>query len=171
MAFFADWFWFWTLENIPFDMCILYQLQVRTCGVWSWVKILTCSLSQILSSLCSFICDLILQDVFAGCVEYKFTCYFGWGGTGIPIPQELLKCVTILTPNDSEVAQLTGIPTNTWEQTIKATAKIQSWWLVLLLQDMEYLSYRNCIFVAIPYVCGCYGWCKGNHVSIGFKAW
>jgi len=49
------------------------------------------------------------------------------GDTGIPIPQELLKCVTILTPNESEVAQLTGMPTNTWEQTIKATAKIQSW--------------------------------------------
>jgi pyridoxal/pyridoxine/pyridoxamine kinase len=79
------------------------------------------------------------------------------GGTGIPIPQELLKCVTILTPNESEVAQLTGMPTNTWEQTIKAAAKIQSWCLVLLLQDMEYLSYRNCIFVAIPYVCECYG--------------
>jgi ribokinase len=79
------------------------------------------------------------------------------GGTGIPIPQELLKCVTILTPNESEVAQLTGMPTNTWEQTITAAAKIQSWSLVLLLQDMEYLSYMNCIFVAIPYVCGCYG--------------
>ncbi|CAK9871350.1 unnamed protein product [Sphagnum jensenii] len=48
------------------------------------------------------------------------------GGTGIPIPQELLKCVTILTPNESEVAQFTGMPTNTWEQTIKATAKIQT---------------------------------------------
>ncbi|KAH8970677.1 hypothetical protein BDL97_02G101200 [Sphagnum fallax] len=46
------------------------------------------------------------------------------GGTGIPIPQELLKCVKILTPNESEVAQLTGMPRNTWEQTIKATAKI-----------------------------------------------
>jgi ribokinase len=79
------------------------------------------------------------------------------GGTRIPIPQEFLKCVTILTPNESEVAQSTGMPTNTWEQTIKATAKIQSWWLMLLLQDMEYLSYANCIFVAIPYVCGCYG--------------
>ncbi len=135
-------------------MCILYQLQVRTCGVWGWVKILTCSLSQVLSSLWSIICDLILQDVFADCAECKFTCYLDAVGTGIPIPQELLKCVTILTSNESEVAQLTGMPTNTWEQTIKATAKIQSWCLVLLLQDMEYLSYRNCIFVAIPYVCG-----------------
>ncbi len=134
-------------------MCILYQLQVRTCGVWGWVKILMCSLSQILSSLCSFICDLILQVVWST----NLPVILDAGGTGIPIPQELLKCVTILTPNDSEVAQLTGMPTNTWEQTIKATAKIQSWWLVLLLQDMEYLSYRNCIFVAIPYVCGCYG--------------
>ncbi|CAK9215837.1 unnamed protein product [Sphagnum troendelagicum] len=53
------------------------------------------------------------------------------GGTGIPVPQELLKCVTILTPNESEVAQFTGMPTNTWEQTIKATAKIQ----ILVLQD------------------------------------
>ncbi|CAK9856003.1 unnamed protein product [Sphagnum jensenii] len=48
------------------------------------------------------------------------------GGTGIPVPQELLKCVTILTPNESEVAQFTGMPTNTWEQTIKAAAKIQT---------------------------------------------
>jgi hypothetical protein len=62
---------------------------------------------------------------------------FNAGGTGIPIPQEFLKCVTILTPNESEVAQFTGMPTNTWEQTIKATAKIQSWWFVLLLQDMD----------------------------------
>jgi hypothetical protein len=80
MAFLAERFWFWTLENIPFDMCILYQLQVRTCGAWGWVKILTCSLSQILSSLCSILCDLILQDVFADCVECKFTCYFGCRG-------------------------------------------------------------------------------------------
>jgi len=47
------------------------------------------------------------------------------GGTGTPIPQELLKCVTVLSVNELEVARLTGMPTNTWEQVIKAAAKIQ----------------------------------------------
>jgi ribokinase len=47
------------------------------------------------------------------------------GGSGTPIPQELLKCVTVLSANELEVARLTGMPINTWEQVIKAAAKIQ----------------------------------------------
>jgi sugar/nucleoside kinase (ribokinase family) len=60
------------------------------------------------------------------------------GGTGTPIPQELLKCVTVLSANELEVARLTGMPINTWEQVIKAAAKIQL--MVWFFSCQQFLS-------------------------------
>ena len=37
------------------------------------------------------------------------------GGMGDPIPRDLLKSVTILSPNETELLRLTGIPTKTVE--------------------------------------------------------
>eukprot|EP01018_Ginkgo_biloba_P020782 Gb_37483 [translate_table: standard] len=40
-----------------------------------------------------------------------------------PISEDLLKCVTILSPNETELARLTGMPTNTIDQVIEAAEK------------------------------------------------
>lgn len=47
------------------------------------------------------------------------------GGAEGPIPQELLECVTVLSPNESELARLTGMPTNLVEEILEAAAKVQ----------------------------------------------
>lgn len=52
------------------------------------------------------------------------------GGAETPIPQELLKCVTVLTTNSLELTHQTGLPAKTMEQVIQAAGKIHQ--LVLL---------------------------------------
>lgn len=47
------------------------------------------------------------------------------GGAEGPIPDELLQCVTVLSPNETELARLTGMPTNSLEEILQAAAKIQ----------------------------------------------
>jgi ribokinase len=47
------------------------------------------------------------------------------GGAEGPIPEELLKFVTVLSPNETELARLTGMPTKSLEDVIDAAAKIQ----------------------------------------------
>lgn len=45
------------------------------------------------------------------------------GGMDAPMPQELLNFVDILSPNESELARLTGMPTENFEQISQAAAK------------------------------------------------
>ncbi|KAJ9671315.1 hypothetical protein PVL29_025149 [Vitis rotundifolia] len=45
------------------------------------------------------------------------------GGMDVPIPVELLNVVDILSPNESELARLTGMPTESFEQICQAVAK------------------------------------------------
>lgn len=40
-----------------------------------------------------------------------------------PIPQELLNFIDILSPNESELRRLTGMPTDSFEQVTEAVAK------------------------------------------------
>ncbi|XP_024376594.1 uncharacterized protein [Physcomitrium patens] len=47
------------------------------------------------------------------------------GGAEGPIPEELLKHVTVLSPNESELARLTAMPTNSLEKILLAAAKVQ----------------------------------------------
>ncbi|CAM6036804.1 unnamed protein product [Sphagnum compactum] len=47
------------------------------------------------------------------------------GGAEGPIPEELLKFVTVLSPNETELARLTGMPTKSLEDVIDAASKIQ----------------------------------------------
>jgi hypothetical protein len=82
----------WHVHSVPVTSQNLWRLGLG--------QILMCSLSQILSSLCSFICDLILQDVFADCVECKFTGYFG--------------CRGHTDPNSSRVPQVCHNPDSQW---------------------------------------------------------
>ncbi|KAL9259716.1 Ribokinase-like protein [Drosera capensis] len=74
------------------------------------------------------------------------------GGMDAPIPQELLNFVDILSPNESELARLTGMPTETFEEISQA---------VLKCYDMLY-SYRSAIrfsgcsiveFIGYPFSC------------------
>ena len=45
------------------------------------------------------------------------------GGIDAPIPSELLNFVDILSPNESELARLTGMPTESFEQISHAVTK------------------------------------------------
>ena len=45
------------------------------------------------------------------------------GGVDSPIPQELLKSIDILSPNESELNRLTGMSTDTLEEITRAAAK------------------------------------------------
>lgn len=45
------------------------------------------------------------------------------GGVDAPVPKELLNFVDIFSPNESELARLTGMPTETFEQISQATIK------------------------------------------------
>ncbi|KAJ7527050.1 hypothetical protein O6H91_16G033900 [Diphasiastrum complanatum] len=45
------------------------------------------------------------------------------GGTDAPFPEELLECITVLSPNETELARLTMMPTETTEQVILAADK------------------------------------------------
>ncbi|BBM98165.1 ribokinase [Marchantia polymorpha subsp. ruderalis] len=47
------------------------------------------------------------------------------GGIDSPMPPELLKNVTIFSPNETELARLTGMPTDTTEEVLAAAAKVQ----------------------------------------------
>jgi len=47
------------------------------------------------------------------------------GGADGPILEELLKCVTILSPNESELMRLTSMPTNSSEEILQAVTKVQ----------------------------------------------
>ncbi|XP_057515933.1 ribokinase isoform X1 [Amaranthus tricolor] len=45
------------------------------------------------------------------------------GGMDAPFPQELLHSIEILSPNESELSRLTGMPTETFEQISQAVTK------------------------------------------------
>lgn len=45
------------------------------------------------------------------------------GGMEGPIPLELLKLVDIFSPNETELARLTGLPTETFEQISQAVRR------------------------------------------------
>jgi len=47
------------------------------------------------------------------------------GGAEGPIPDELLKGVTVLSPNETELARLTAMPTNSLKEILQAAAKVQ----------------------------------------------
>lgn len=47
------------------------------------------------------------------------------GGADGPISEELLSVVTILSPNESELARLTSMPTNSLEEILQAASKVQ----------------------------------------------
>lgn len=46
------------------------------------------------------------------------------GGIDSPVPDELLKYVTIFSPNETELARITGMPTETIGQVEAAASKI-----------------------------------------------
>jgi hypothetical protein len=48
---------------------------------------------------------------------------FDAGGFDAPIPQELLDFVDIFSPNESELARLTGLPTESFEEITQAAVK------------------------------------------------
>ncbi|KAI4333447.1 hypothetical protein L6164_018260 [Bauhinia variegata] len=47
------------------------------------------------------------------------------GGVDTPIPQKLINFVDILSPNESELARLTGMPTDSFDEITQASVKCQ----------------------------------------------
>lgn len=47
------------------------------------------------------------------------------GGADTPIPEDLLQCVTILSPNETELARLTGATVDSLEDAIGAARQCQ----------------------------------------------
>ncbi|RWW37278.1 hypothetical protein BHE74_00057635 [Ensete ventricosum] len=47
------------------------------------------------------------------------------GGMEAPVPDELIKLVDIFSPNETELARLTGMPTETFEQISRAAKRIR----------------------------------------------
>lgn len=65
------------------------------------------------------------------------------GGMDTPIPSELYGSVDILSPNETELSRLTGMPTETFEQISQAVAQCHKlvspvlnsrFWLILFWQ-------------------------------------
>ena len=52
------------------------------------------------------------------------SAHFDAGGMDDNILEDLLKSVTILSPNETELLQLTGMPTETIDQVVEAAKKL-----------------------------------------------
>jgi len=47
------------------------------------------------------------------------------GGAEGPVPEELLHCMTVLSPNETELARLTAMPTDSLKEILQAAANVQ----------------------------------------------
>lgn len=77
--------------------------------------------------------SFVLNDFNKMCVYY-FSCIqaarrsgvpviLDAGGVDAPIPLELLQFIDILSPNETELARLTNMPTESFEQISQAAGK------------------------------------------------
>lgn len=51
--------------------------------------------------------------------------YLDAGGVDEPVSEELLSCLDVISPNETELARLTGLPTRTEEEIQRAVAKLK----------------------------------------------
>ncbi|RID48322.1 hypothetical protein BRARA_I04843 [Brassica rapa] len=58
------------------------------------------------------------------------------GGMDTPIPNELLDSIDILSPNETELSRLTGMPTETFEQISQAVAKCHNLGVKQVIQSV-----------------------------------
>jgi ribokinase len=70
--------------------------------------------------------DEINLQVARLCQESKVHVVMDAGGADAPLQPELLSCVNLLSPNETELSRMTGMPTNTREQVIAAAKELQS---------------------------------------------
>lgn len=56
--------------------------------------------------------------------EANVPVYLDAGGVDEPISEELLSCLEVISPNETELARLTGLPTQTEEEVQRAAAKL-----------------------------------------------
>ncbi|RVW31050.1 Ribokinase [Vitis vinifera] len=74
------------------------------------------------SSLCKIFVNFI-ADYLQAARDAGVPVILDAGGMDAPIPVELLNVVDILSPNESELARLTRMPTESFEQISQAVAK------------------------------------------------
>lgn len=71
-----------------------------------------------------FVHDLIMNAMFLKAARSAgVPVILDAGGMDTPIPHELLSSVDIFSPNETELARLSGMPTENFEQICKAVAK------------------------------------------------
>lgn len=61
------------------------------------------------------------------------------GGMDAPVPGELLSLVDIFSPNETELARLTGMPTETFEQISQAAGECHK--MVRCLSWISFISF------------------------------
>lgn len=72
------------------------------------------------------------------------------GGAEGPIPEELLQCVTVLSPNETELARLTAMPTNSLAEILKAASRIQS---MVMASPILTICIKSLLLVSRNIVC------------------
>ena len=87
------------------------------------------------------------------------------GGMDAPVPGELLGLVDIFSPNETELARLTGMPTETFEQISLAAGACHKMVRFLkknyvvcfsgLLYIQLYLLASTLLFLLVSHDCGC----------------
>jgi hypothetical protein len=68
------------------------------------------------------------------------------GGMDAPVPQDLLSLVDIFSPNETELARLTGMPTETFEQISQAAGECHK-----MVSCLNWISFI-CFSVFLPCV-------------------
>lgn len=79
------------------------------------------------------------------------------GGVDTPIPKELFGFVDIFSPNETELARLTGMPTETFEQISQAAVKchemVSCVCRALLALENNYFSWASHSKLFVRFLC------------------
>ena len=66
------------------------------------------------------------------------------GGMDAPVPGELLRLVDIFSPNETELARLTGMPTETFEQISQAAGECHK---MVICLNWFYFDEKACVSI------------------------
>jgi len=72
------------------------------------------------------------------------------GGMDGPLPPELLNCVDILSPNETELGRLTGMPTESFEDIARAALKCHE----LVSSSSDFRIRLKCFLCNLLLECG-----------------
>lgn len=70
-----------------------------------------------------FLINIAMLKIFQAAKNSGATVILDVGGVEAPIPKELIGYVDILSPNETELARLTGMPTDSFQQITRAAIR------------------------------------------------